>query len=595
MYGGTVRREPGASTVLVVILGSYLMIGVDMSIVNIALPAIRVELGFSAVALSWVLNAYMLAFGGLLFLGGRLGDLIGRRRTLHVGIVLFTLASGLGGFAPAGWWLLGARALQGVGAALIAPSTMALLTASFPEGEQRNRALGAYTTAASFGVVIGLLLGGLLTGLLTWRWVFYVNVPIGIALAVLVPRVLRETATRSGSLDLPGAIASTVGMSLLVYALINASSRGFASASTLGSLGASLGLLAFFAHHERRTAEPLLPLSLFANRNRVAAYLALLLIVAGNFGMFFFATQFLQNILGFDPIETGLAYLPMALTLMVMARIVPRLLRTLSARSLVLVGTPLQAAAMLWLSRLQGQSTYLGGIVGPMVLIGVAMGLCTIPLTALSLSAVAPKDSGAASGLTQTMRSIGGTFGLAVLVSVFGLVTSQKPVAGTSDIASLLVLGATKSFFVAAAFALLAFLATLVFIRRSTQGDATTDAESHKSVVRRYFEMITTGETSGAHEILHSRSLDHAHGNSSGIAGVIEAIAREHQVTDGLRIVIDRMISEGDHVAVHTTLRGRTGNLGTAKRAMWFLRMEEKKIVEIWTAHEPVRRALIAE
>ena len=413
-------RETRPGVILGIIVASYLMIGIDMSIVNVALPTMRAALGFSTVGLAWVVNAYMLAYGGLLFLGGRSGDIVGRKRSLLFGVILFTAASALGGFAPSAWWLLVSRVLQGVGAAFAAPSTMALLITSFPEGQPRNRALSFYSAAASLGSIIGLALGGVLTGLLSWRWVFFVNVPVGIALAILVPLVLKETERREGRFDLAGAASSTVGMTSLVFGLIRAASTGWGNPLAIAAFVAAAVLLGFFVWHERRAREPLLPLGLFADRKRVGAYLALLLIIAGNFGTFFFSTQFMQGVLRFSPLQAGAAYLPLAFTILVTVRIVPRLLKRWDAQRLILPGTFLQAAALLWLSRLTPQSTYVGGLLGPLVLLGLASGLCIMPLNVTALSGVERKESGAASGLAQTMLSVGGSLGLAILVTVFG-------------------------------------------------------------------------------------------------------------------------------------------------------------------------------
>ena len=408
--------------ILAVILGSYLMIGVDMSIVNIALPSLSDGLHFSTVGLSWVINAYMLAYGGLLILGGRSGDIVGRKRTLLTGVTLFTLASVLGGFATTAWWLIASRILQGIGAALAAPSTLSLLAVSFPEGPRRNRALSIYSSFASLGMIIGMVLGGVLTGWLSWRWVFFVNVPVGLALVIGIPRVLKETERQPGRFDLLGALTSTTGMTLLVYSLIRTASVGWHDPPTVGALTGAILLLGLFIWHERRESHPLLPMGLFSDRNRVAAYLTLLLVVAGNFGMFFFITQFMQGVLRLSPIQAGLAYLPMAATLLVTVRLVPRLLKTVSAKSLILPGTFMQAVGILWLSRLSPASHYAGSILGPMVLIGLAAGLCFMPLNMTVLPGVAKKESGAASGFAQTMMSVGGSFGLAILVTIYGAI-----------------------------------------------------------------------------------------------------------------------------------------------------------------------------
>ena len=572
------RRRPKPGSILAVILTSYMMIAIDISIVNIALPAIRVNLGFSPVTLSWVVDAYMLAYGGLLFLGGRAGDVLGRRRTLVAGIVLFTAASALGGLATVGWWLLAARALQGIGAALIAPSTMALLMASFPEGEERNRALSIYATAISFGIVIGLLLGGMLTGLLSWRWVLFVNVPVGVGLVFAIPRLLPETEASGGKLNIFSGVSVTLAIGSLVFALIHGASSGFSSTGTLLAAALLVVSAAGLIASERRARHPLVPTTLFANRNRIAAYVGLLSLLAGNFGMFFFATQFLQGVLRLSPVQTGLAYLPMAGIMIAAARIVPRLLRRYSPRTLLLIATPLQVLSMLWLSRLTLSSGYLDGILGPMILCGIATGLSNISLTSLALAQVDRREAGAASGLTQTMISIGGSLGLALLVTAFGIAT-RGPGVESLGAATLFVHGATLAFLVAAGLASLGFVSALVLIRtpaRKPIAAPVPTAGEHKAIVRRYLEMLSEGRHADAREMLHPNWVDHT----------LEEVT-DRASAEGLQIVVDRMIGEGDHVAVHGTLQEGGGGSAIRSRIMWFIRMEENKLAELWSIHAP--------
>ena len=573
-------RSGSPWVVLVIILASYLMIGIDVSIVNIALPSLKNGLGFSTVGLSWVINAYMLAYGGLLFLGGRSGDIVGRRRTLLGGVILFTLASALGGLATTPWWLLGARILQGIGAAFIAPSTLALLITNFPEGQQRNRALSIYSASVSLGVILGLMLGGLLTGWLSWRWVFFVNVPVGAALVVTVPRSLKETEKSTGRFDVLGAVASSLGTTLLVYGLIRAASTGARDPQALGALAAAVVLIGFFVWHERRTRHPLLPMHLFSSRNRVGTYLNFLFVMAGNYGMFFFATQFMQGALRFSPLQTGLAFLPMAVTLLVTVRIVPRLLKTINARSLVLPGTIAQALGILWLSRLSAGSGYLSGLFGPMVMIGLAAGLCIMPLNTIALSGVERRESGAASGLAQTMMSVGGSFGLAILVTVFGAVSHGQAVR--------FVPAADASLRVAAFFAAAAFLVAAFVIRapRAVAVPVAVSAERNKSIVRRYLDMWNTGNAAAAQEILHPQWVDHAHPEVRGIPAVAEALARTREASPDFHIGVDSMVSEGDRVAVHSTIRRSQPGGPEVSRVMWFIRVEGDKMAEMWTATE---------
>jgi len=306
----------GRSRLLAVILGSYLMIVLDVSIVINALPRIHNALGFSATGLSWVQNAYTLTFGGLLLLGARAGDILGRRRMFVVGIALFSLASLAGGLAQSAAWLLTARAVQGVGAAIAAPSTLSLLMTSFPEGRERNRAIAYYAAVASGGGSVGLVLGGILTSWVSWRWGLFVNVPIGALLVFAAPRVLDETERRKGHFDLAGAFTSTAGMSAVVYGIVRAGSAGWSDVVTVGSLSIGAVLLALFVAVEKRAAQPITPLRLFSSRERVGAYVARIFFVGAMFGVFFFVTQYLQGVLGFSPIEAGVAFLPLTLMLL---------------------------------------------------------------------------------------------------------------------------------------------------------------------------------------------------------------------------------------------------------------------------------------
>ncbi len=576
-------RQARPGVILGIIVASYLMIGIDMSIVNIALPSMRGALGFSTVGLAWVVNAYMLAYGGLLFLGGRSGDIVGRKRSLLTGVILFTAASALGGFATTGWWLLAARVLQGVGAAFAAPSTMALLVTSFPEGQPRNRALSFYSASASLGSIIGLALGGVLTGLLSWRWVFFVNVPVGIALAFLVPGVLKETERREGRFDLAGAVSSTVGMTSLVYGLIRAASAGWGNPLAITAFALAAVLLGFFVRHEQRTREPLLPLRLFADRRRVGAYLALLLIIAGNFGTFFFSTQFMQGVLRFSPLQAGAAYLPLAVMILVTVRIVPRLLKRWDAQRLILPGTFLQADRPAVAEPPPPDSTYLGGLLGPLMLIGLASGLCIMPLNVTALSGVERKESGAASGLAQTMMSVGGSLGLAVLVTVFGAVGGGA----AAGFDGAFMRGVTEALRTASGFAVAGFIVTGVLIRPSRAprtAARAADPEANKSVVRRYFEMWNTGNISPVHDILHPHWIDHSNTEIRGAHDVPAALLKTRAECPDFHIGVETIFSEGDRVAVHSTVRGAGQDAGS--RVMWLIRLEGDKMAEMWTAQE---------
>jgi EmrB/QacA subfamily drug resistance transporter len=401
-----------------VILATYLMIVLDASVVITALPSIAEHLDFSPAALSWVQSAYALTFGGLLLLGARAGDLLGRRRTFIAGIAVFTVASFLGGLAETQAWLLGARALQGVGAAIAAPSTLALLTTTFREGPERTRALAAYGAVAGGGGSVGLVLGGMLTEWISWRWGLWINVPVGVVLIWLAPRVLPETERRTGRFDLPGAAASTAGMTALVYGFVRAAEAGWSDVLTVASFAAAAVLLGTFVAVERRAAQPVTPLHLFANRGRAGAYAARMLVVGGMFSMFFFLSQYLQGVHGFSALQAGIAFLPMTAVLFSTVQAVPRLSARWGDARLLVGGLSIALAGMAWLSRLDEGTPFFPGIALPLVLLGIGMGTAIAPLTAAAIAGVAPADAGAASGLVNAAQQLGVSLGLSVLTTV---------------------------------------------------------------------------------------------------------------------------------------------------------------------------------
>jgi EmrB/QacA subfamily drug resistance transporter len=408
---------------MAIILTSQLMIVLDASVVITALPSIRDAFGFSPTGLSWVQNAYTLAFGGLLLFGARVGDILGRRRVYMAGIAAFTLASLAGGLAPNGTWLLAARTIQGVAAAIAAPSTLALLMMSFREPRERVRAISLYAAASSGGASVGLVVGGLLTDLLSWRWGLFINVPIGIALVLLAPRYLPETERNPGRFDLAGAISSALGMTALVYGFVHAGSAGWADRETLASFAASLALLAAFVLRELRAEQPILPMRLFASWERSGAYVARLFTVGGMFGFFFFQTQFLQGVLGYSPLKAGFAFLPMTAVLFATSRMVPRFAGRMSSTRLLVIGLVIALGAMVWGRGLSASTQYFPQVALPMLLLGLGMGIAFIPLTSQGIAGVRQEDSGAASGLVNAFHQVGGSVGLAVLVTVFGTVS----------------------------------------------------------------------------------------------------------------------------------------------------------------------------
>ncbi|MEV8535446.1 MFS transporter [Streptomyces sp. NPDC051211] len=417
---GTARRAGRPGVALTVIAACQLMVVLDATIVNIALPHIQTALSFSTTDLSWVVSAYTLTFGGLLLLGGRAGDILGRRRVFLAGILLFTLASLLGGFAQEPWQLLAARALQGVGGAIASPTSLALITTTFPEGPERNRAFGVFAAVSAGGGAIGLLAGGMLTEWLDWRWVLFVNVPIGVLIAVLTPLYINESERHPGRFDFAGAITSTGGMASLVYGFIRASEEGWRDTVTLGSFAAAVLLLGLFALVESRAAEPITPLRMFAQRNRAGTYLIMLSLAAAMFGMFFFIVQFVQNVLGYSPIRSGLAFLPVTAVIIIAAGLSQQLLPRLGPKPFMVTGAALTGAGLIWLTFLDTDSSYLSGVFGPMLLFGFGMGLNFVTLTLTAVSGVAPHEAGAASGLLNASQQVGGALGLSILVTVFG-------------------------------------------------------------------------------------------------------------------------------------------------------------------------------
>jgi EmrB/QacA subfamily drug resistance transporter len=458
--------RPGIA--LAVLATCQLMVVLDMTVVNVALPSIQRGLHFSPTGLAWVLNAYTLTFGGLLLLGGRAGDILGRRRVLVAGILLFSLASLLGGLASSSGWLLAARALQGVGGAVASPTALALITTNFPEGPERTRAFGIYAAVSAGGASLGLIAGGLLTSWLSWRWALFVNLPIGIAIAVLAPRFVAESERRPGRFDLAGALASTGGMASLVYGFIRAASHGWDDGATLAAFAVAAVLLPAFLVIELRSAQPVTPLRLFADRNRSGAHLTRLLLVAGMFGQFFFVTQFVQEVLGFGPLQAGLAFLPTTVLVFASARAASRLVPRLGAKPLTVTGITVTLVGMLWLSRVSVASGYLGGVLGPMALFGLGMGLPFVTLTMAALSGVAPRDSGAAASLVNVTQQVGGSLGLAVLVTVFGTASrhaaAQQPAAGALAARAVLTHGVASALTAATVLIAAGLLAALVVI-----------------------------------------------------------------------------------------------------------------------------------
>lgn len=419
-------KSRGNGMALFVIASCQLMVVLDITIVNIALPDIQRSLDFSTTSLSWVVNAYTLTFGGLLLLGGRMGDILGRRRVFVFGVLLFVLASLLGGLSQNEWQLLSARALQGVGGAIASPTSLALISTTFPEGPQRNRAFGVFAAVSAGGGAIGLLAGGILVEWLNWRWVLFVNVPIGLLIVLATPRWIRESERHAGHFDILGAMTSTVGMVLLVYGFIRAAQEGWRDALTLGAFGAAVVFLLLFVLVEQRSRQPITPLHMFADRNRAGTYGIMLSLAAAIFGMFFFLTLFVQNVLDFSPLQAGLAFLPVSAVIAIGAGIASQLLPKYGPKPFMVTGAILAAAGLAWLTLTDVDSTYLGSILGPMLVFSLGMGMEFVSLTLMALSNVTPAETGAASGLLNATQQVGGSLGLSILVTMYGTASNNE-------------------------------------------------------------------------------------------------------------------------------------------------------------------------
>ncbi|MCR6727737.1 MFS transporter [Agrobacterium fabrum] len=424
-------RNSGA--ILAVILISYLMIILDVSIVITGLPRIRDELGFTPSALGWIQSAYTLSFGGFLLLGARAGDILGRRRTFQIGLAVFTIASVAIGLAQTASWMIAARSVQGLGAAILAPSTLALLSASFPEGPERMRATAWYGSTAGIGASIGLVLGGILADTLSWRFGFFINLPIGIAMAVLGSRYIEETERQKGHFDLLGAIGSTLGFGCLTYGVLNSGEQGWSDPVTSATVITGLVVIALFVWHESRSPQPIMPLRLFSSRERVGAYIARFLYLAAMVGFFFFTTQLMQGVEGFSPLLAGVGFLPMTLVNFAVAMFVPHLSQKLGNKRLLLLGVFVTFVGMYWLSRATGDASYLFDVAIPMILIGAGQGFCFAPLTSTAIKGTEKRDAGAASGLVNVAHQMGMSFGLAFLIAISTFATSGE--AGPAAIA----------------------------------------------------------------------------------------------------------------------------------------------------------------
>jgi EmrB/QacA subfamily drug resistance transporter len=419
----TSRRagQVNRNAVLVVVAVAQFMVLLDATIVNVALPTIQRDLGFSEQSLSWILNAYTLMFGGFLLLSGRAADRLGRRRLFMAGITLFACASVLCGFAQSEAMLLVARGAQGLGGAMVSPAALSIILSTFAQGPERNRALGVWGAIAGVGGAVGLLLGGAIVETISWRWVFFLNVPIGAAVLALAARIVPESrsdAAAKRGYDAEGAITITLGTIALVFTLINANRWGWGSGRTIAGFAIAAVLIAAFVVIEQRHRDPLVPLRIFSNRSLAASDVTMLLVAAGLFGMFFFCTLYLQQVLGFNALESGVSYLPFSLTLIVVSAGVSRVVDRFTPKPVLVTGLLTATAGFLVLTQVSGHGDYVAHVLPALVILAIGLGMSFVPITIAATNGVAPEESGLASGLLNTTQQVGGSLGLAILSTV---------------------------------------------------------------------------------------------------------------------------------------------------------------------------------
>jgi EmrB/QacA subfamily drug resistance transporter len=455
------------------------VIVLDASIVNVALPSIGRALDFTQDNLSWVVNAYTLFFGGFLLLGGRMADLLGRRTIFMSGLVLFAVASLLGGLAQSDTWLIIARAAQGLGAALISPAALSLVTTIFTEGAERNRALGVWGAVAGSGGAAGVLLGGMLTEWAGWEWVLFVNVPIGIAAAALAPRILPESRHEGRRVfDVAGGVLVTAGLALLVFAIVDAPKYGWGSLHTLGIGAIALALLGAFIGVESRSKHPLMPFSIFRLRTLRGANVVGLLIGMSLFSMFFFISLYLQQVLGFSALKTGLSYLPLAFAIIFAAGAASQLVTRLGYKAPLTAGMVMIAGALIWFSQVSAGGSYLSDVLFPSILVGVGLGFAFVPVTIAAVAGTRSDEAGLASGLINTSQQVGGALGLAILAALANSRTADVIAGGEHNHAVALTEGFQRAFLIGAGFALAGAILTVLLISSS-------DSREHAEAAQR--------------------------------------------------------------------------------------------------------------
>jgi EmrB/QacA subfamily drug resistance transporter len=468
---------PRAKNLALLLLAmTQFVVVIDASIVNVALPSIGAALHFSRDDLTWVVNAYTLTFGGFLLLGGRMADLLGRRRMFMLGLVVFSLASFAGGIAQSEGWLIAARAVQGMGAAIVSPAALSIITTTFAEGSERNRALGIWGAVAGAGGAAGVLLGGILTSGLSWRWVLFVNVPIGLIAAALAPRTLLESR-REGtghSFDIPGAVTVTAGLALLVYAVVDAVNVGWGASRTIFCLAGAAALLIAFIVIEMRQSDPLMPFTIFRLRTLRGANIVGLLIGMSLFSMFFFISLYLQDVLGYSPIKTGIAYLPLAVGIILAAGAASQLVTRLGFKIPLIAGLLLITAGLLWFSRVSATGgSFAADVLGPSLLAAVGLGFAFVSVTIAAVTGTRPNEAGLASGLINTSQQVGGALGLAILATVANTQTKDVLLSGVHSSAIALTKGFDRAFLIGAGFAFAgAILAAVLISSRDSREHA---------------------------------------------------------------------------------------------------------------------------
>ena len=452
---------------LVLLASAQFVVVLDASIVNVALPSIGRALDFSQGNLAWVVNAYVLTFGGFLLLGGRIADLLGRRRVFMAGLVLFALASLAGGFATTEGQLIAARAVQGLGAAILSPAALSIVTTTFRDGAERNKALGVWGAVAGSGGAAGVLLGGVLTDSLGWEWVLWVNVPIAIAAAALAPALIAESRSSSATrtFDVAGAVSITAALTILVYALVDAVDAGWGSAQTIGLLALSAILHVLFVAIELRSDAPLVPFRIFRLRTLTGANVVGLLVGASLFSMFFFISLYMQQVLSFSAIKSGFSYLPLALTIIASAGIASQLVTRLGYKPVLLTGLAFIAAGLVWFGQVSVGGAYASDVLGPSILAAIGLGFSFVPVTIAAVAGVEEHEAGLASGLINTSQQIGGALGLAVLATVANSRTEDVLAGGGASVPAALTEGFQAAFLTGAGFAVLGIVLGAILIR----------------------------------------------------------------------------------------------------------------------------------